>query len=119
LILINIYRFDITPKGQQIHISSNSPVPNEPTASRHPCFKLESVEKLNELRQRIWAHFERGGEGKPMAADKPGDIDSGKCFCLRLSSKREGRVWRKKKKKNVIHAKPLTGYRSERGGVPN
>lgn len=76
------------------------------------------MEKLNELRQRIWAHFERGGEGKPMAADKPGDIDSGKCFCLRLSSKREGRVWRKKKK-NVIHAKPLTGYRSERGGVPN
>jgi hypothetical protein len=70
-------RFDITPKGQQIHISSNSPVPNEPTASRHPCFKLESVEKLNELRERIWAHYEKGGDGKPMAADKPGDIDSG------------------------------------------
>ncbi|KAN0098178.1 Glyoxalase/Bleomycin resistance protein/Dihydroxybiphenyl dioxygenase [Hyaloscypha variabilis] len=69
--------FDITPKGQQIHISSNSPVPNEPTASRHPCFKLESPEKLNELRERIWAHFESGREGKPMAADKPGDVDSG------------------------------------------
>lgn len=75
-------RFDITPKGQQIHISSNSPVPNEPTASRHPCFKLENGEKLNELREKIWAHFERGGEGKPMAADKPGGEASGEfCFC--------------------------------------
>ncbi|KAH8763867.1 hypothetical protein BGZ57DRAFT_549599 [Hyaloscypha finlandica] len=69
--------FDITPKGQQIHISSNSAVPNEPTASRHPCFKLENVEKLNELRERIWAHYEKGGEGKPMAADKPGVVNSG------------------------------------------
>jgi hypothetical protein len=29
------------------------------------------------LRERVWAHFERGGEGKPMAADKPGDVNSG------------------------------------------
>jgi len=69
--------FDITLKGQQIHISSSSPLPNEPTASRHPCFKLESKEKLQELRERIWSHFERGGEAAPMAADKPGSEDSG------------------------------------------
>jgi hypothetical protein len=73
-------RFDITPKGQQIHISSSSPLPNEPTASRHPCFKLESKEKLQELRERIWSHFERGGGAAPMAADRPGGENSGE-FC--------------------------------------
>jgi catechol 2,3-dioxygenase-like lactoylglutathione lyase family enzyme len=75
--LSNNQRFDITPHGQQIHISSASPLPNEPTAARHPCFKLESAEKLQELREKIWAHFEKGGKAAPMAADKPGAEDSG------------------------------------------
>lgn len=45
---------------------------------RHPCFKLGSPEGLNELRERIWSHFEAGGEGKPLEADKPGAENSGK-----------------------------------------
>jgi len=68
--------FDITPHGQQMHISTNGP-PNEPNSSRHPCFKLESIEALNELRQRVWTHYEKGGDGKPLQADKPGEVDSG------------------------------------------
>jgi hypothetical protein len=75
-------RFDITPKGQQIHISTNGP-PNEPKSSRHPCFKLESVDALNQLRQNIYTHFENGGEGKPLEADKPGAEDSGEFVFLK------------------------------------
>lgn len=73
-------RFDITPDGQQIHVSSASAegsISNDPKASRHACFKLDSQEGLNELQRRIYGHFETGGDGKPMAADKPGEADSG------------------------------------------
>lgn len=67
------------PNGQQIHVSTNSPVPNEPKASRHPCFKLESKEKLVELRKKIWEHFEKKDEASPREADKPGEENSGEC----------------------------------------
>ena len=49
---------------------------------RHPCFKLVSLEALIELRARIWAHFESGGDGKPQEADKPGEESSGELFCF-------------------------------------
>lgn len=32
---------------------------------------------MAQLQARIWAHFERGGEGAPVQADKPGDVNSG------------------------------------------
>jgi len=68
-------------KPQQVHIATTS-VANDPKSSRHPCFKLESPEKLLELRERIWRHFERGGEGAPMEADEPGRGNSGRFFSL-------------------------------------
>ena len=70
-------RFDITPAGQQIHISSKPAPPNDHTASRHPCFKLSSPEALLEIQGRVFKHFEAKSEGAPMAADKPGEVDSG------------------------------------------
>jgi catechol 2,3-dioxygenase-like lactoylglutathione lyase family enzyme len=66
--------FDIGDSGQQIHIA---PGENEAKSSRHPCFKLGSPEQLIELRARIWAHFERGGEAAPLEADQPGNTNSG------------------------------------------
>ena len=73
-----INRFDITPQGQQIHISSSAKSPpNDLTATRHPCFKLKDQDALNELQRRIYGHFESKSEGAPMAADKPGKADSG------------------------------------------
>ena len=38
--------FDIGSSGQQVHIAYG---PNEKESPRHPCFKLESPEKLVEL----------------------------------------------------------------------
>lgn len=32
-----------------------------------------------QLRQRIWEHYRRGGEGAPMEADEPGSGNSGEC----------------------------------------
>ena len=53
------------------------------TASRHPCFRVESAEKLRELQERIWEHYKRGGEGAPMECDEPGSLGSGEIsFCL-------------------------------------
>ncbi|KUJ10173.1 uncharacterized protein LY89DRAFT_740564 [Mollisia scopiformis] len=69
--------FDITPGEQQIHVSTNCSTKNDPKASRHPCFKLESPEKLAELREKIWAHFEKKDEASPSEADKPGAENSG------------------------------------------
>jgi hypothetical protein len=66
--------FDIGDSGQQIHIAFGF---NEEKSSRHPCFKLESGEKLLELRQRVWEHYERGGDAAPREADKPGAVNSG------------------------------------------
>ncbi|RFU29529.1 hypothetical protein B7463_g6809, partial [Scytalidium lignicola] len=66
--------FDITPGGQQIHIAFGL---NEPKSSRHPCFKLESLQALLQLQKRIWDHHVAGGEAAPLEADKPGEDNSG------------------------------------------
>ena len=31
-----------------------------------------------ELRKKVWEHKEKGGEGAPREADKPGEVASGK-----------------------------------------
>lgn len=70
-------RFDIGSSGQQVHISFGA---TDPEANRHPCFKLSSPEELEELKASIYDHHVRGGAAAPMAADKPGDVNSGKRF---------------------------------------
>ncbi|KAH8690295.1 putative glyoxalase family protein [Talaromyces proteolyticus] len=60
--------------GQQIHIAFGQ---NEPNASRHPCFKLGSLQDLQALQERIWNHHKRGGSAAPLAADQPGQQNSG------------------------------------------
>ncbi|WPG98131.1 Glyoxalase/Bleomycin resistance protein/Dihydroxybiphenyl dioxygenase [Acrodontium crateriforme] len=66
--------FDIAESGQQIHIAFG---PNEIKSSRHPCFRVESLEALVLLRRRIWEHFLRGGDAAPLEADDPGKEASG------------------------------------------
>ena len=75
--IANESRFDITPNGQQIHIAFGPP---EPHSSRHPCFKLENAEKLEELKERIWSHFQKGGSAAALQTDEPGKGASGKSF---------------------------------------
>lgn len=67
--------FDIGTSGQQVHIASGA---DEKESPRHPCFKIESPEKLVELQKRIWEHYERQDAASPRAADKPGGDNSGK-----------------------------------------
>ena len=69
--------FDIGASGQQVHIAIGKPSDFEHTSSRHPCFKLGGLEDLIALRQKVWDHFERGGEAAPREADKPGEKNSG------------------------------------------
>jgi hypothetical protein len=69
--------FDIADSGQQVHIAFGAPSDFEKPSRRHPCFRLSSPTALLELRRRIWAHFERGGDAAPREADKPGEVDSG------------------------------------------
>lgn len=71
--------FDIESSGQQIHVAHYDPNTESPAAesARHPCFKVENSEKLGELRSKVYEHFKRGGEGAPMAADAPGQENSG------------------------------------------
>lgn len=40
---------------------------------------MGSPQELLTLRERIWEHFERGGEAAPKEADKPGAASSGMC----------------------------------------
>lgn len=68
------FRFDITPKGQQVHIALG---PKEAESPRHPCFRLESLEALTKLQQKIWEHYQRGDASAPRMADKPGGENSG------------------------------------------
>lgn len=75
----NLAWFDIADSGQQVHIAFGT---NETGSSRHPCFRIESPEALVQLRQRIWEHFEEGGEAAPMEADRPGARNSGMCEAL-------------------------------------
>jgi hypothetical protein len=70
-----LYRFNIgEASGQQIHIAFGQ---NDPGASRHPCFKIGSLQDLQALQKRIWDHHQRGGSAAPMAADQPGEQNSG------------------------------------------
>lgn len=61
-------------------------------ATRHPCFRVENVDKLRELQVRVWGHFLEGkgekvdGEGgtreerrlgAPVECDEPGKENSG------------------------------------------
>ncbi|KAJ4369567.1 hypothetical protein N0V83_005329 [Neocucurbitaria cava] len=69
--------FDIGTSGQQVHIAFGKPEDFANTSSRHPCFRLGSVEDLIALRQKVWAHFEKGGESAPTQSDRPGEKDSG------------------------------------------
>ncbi|KAL4865782.1 hypothetical protein BDV12DRAFT_174092 [Aspergillus spectabilis] len=67
--------FDIGTSGQQVHVAPG--INESKTSKRHPCFKLESQEKLLELQQRIWDHHVRGGDAAPLDADQPGAQNSG------------------------------------------
>jgi hypothetical protein len=58
-----------------VHITFGT---TDPNSSRHPCFKLDSREELEEIKTSIYDHHLRGGPAAPMAADKPGEMDSGK-----------------------------------------
>jgi extradiol dioxygenase family protein len=69
--------FDMGTSGQQVHVAIGKPADFAHTSSRHPCFRVGSVEDLVTLRQRIWEHYERGGESAPKEADKPGEKNSG------------------------------------------
>ncbi|KAJ5143907.1 uncharacterized protein N7515_002694 [Penicillium bovifimosum] len=66
--------FDVGSSGQQVHVSFGT---NESDSRRHPCFKLDSREDLEKIKTRIYEHSVRGGLGAPVAADKPGETDSG------------------------------------------
>ena len=69
--------FDIGSSGQQVHIAIGKPEDFAHSSSRHPCFRVGSVEALNELRAKVWEHYERGGEAAPLEADRPGAKNSG------------------------------------------
>ncbi|KAL1863861.1 hypothetical protein Daus18300_008010 [Diaporthe australafricana] len=70
--------FDIGASGQQVHVSlpkhDNDAIPGD--ASRHPCFRVGSPEALLTLQERVHAHWTRGGDDAPAAADAPG-VSSG------------------------------------------
>jgi len=74
--------FNIADSGQQVHISSAGGAANDPKAARHPCFKVASAETLQELQGRIWEHFEKGGEGAPVQADRVGGENSGEFWSV-------------------------------------
>lgn len=67
--------FDIGSSGQQVHISlaKHSNDTARADSSRHPCFKVGSPEALFELQERIYAHWQRGGDDAPLAADAVGE----------------------------------------------
>ncbi|KAJ1327950.1 glyoxylase I family protein [Microdochium nivale] len=66
------------PSPQQVHIAFGKPQDFDHLEStRHPCFRVGSPEALLELQRRVRAHLERGGAGAPLAADRPGEENSG------------------------------------------
>lgn len=71
----DFHRFNIGSSGQQIHITDRAS--EDPKSSRHPCFKVNTREELEEVKQSIYDHHVRGGPAAPMAADKPGEANSG------------------------------------------
>lgn len=70
--------FDIGASGQQVHVSlpKHDGDNIDPSLSRHPCFRVGSPEALLRLQERVHAHFQRGGDDAPAAADPPG-VSSG------------------------------------------
>lgn len=54
---------------------------NKEKSGRHPCFRIESGEKLLEPRQVIWKHHERGGDAAPREAERPGAVNSSDGVC--------------------------------------
>ena len=68
--------FDIGSSGQQVHIAFGE----NDSSSRHPCFRIESPEKLLELQKRVWEHYVRKSGSAPVAADQPGGENSGMFF---------------------------------------
>lgn len=80
--------FDISESGQQLHVAIGRPdvdfTDEARKASRHPCFRVESADKLRELQERIWEQYKRGGEGAPMSCDEPGSVGSGEFFFFLL-----------------------------------
>ncbi|KAK4207739.1 hypothetical protein QBC37DRAFT_433012 [Rhypophila decipiens] len=88
--------FDIGSSGQQVHVAFGREhvdfTESAKKATRHPCFRVESVQKLRELQEKVWIHFSKGrllgqegerAEGRiqresaPMECDEPGKLDSG------------------------------------------
>lgn len=67
--------YDIGTSGQQIHISLPKHDDDliRDDSSRHPCFRVGSPQALLELQRRIYAHWQRGGDDAPKAADAPGE----------------------------------------------
>ncbi|EPS25895.1 hypothetical protein POX_c04272 [Penicillium oxalicum] len=66
--------FDVGSREQQIHISCGS---TDPESRRHPCFRLSGRDELEAMKQAVYEHHVRGGPAAPMAADKPGEENSG------------------------------------------
>lgn len=74
-------RFNIGSSGQQVHVTCG---PTDPEHSRHPCFKLPSQDELEKIKKSIYDHKVRGGPAAPMAADKPGEANSGELSINRV-----------------------------------
>lgn len=92
-------RFNIGSSGQQIHVTMG---PTDPEHTRHPCFKLGSREELEDLKKNIHDHFARGGPAAPMAADKPGTMDSGLLHPFSFISRRLISVLQVLKGRNIL-----------------
>ena len=60
-----------------MHVAIGKPEDFAVPSSRHPCFRVGSIEALNELRKKVWERYERGGESAPLEADRPGAKNSG------------------------------------------
>lgn len=69
--------FDIGSSGQQVHIAIGAATDFSTPSSRHPCFRVGSAEELKALQDRVYRHFEKGGDGAPVQADAPGGENSG------------------------------------------
>jgi len=75
--------FDIGSSGQQVHIAHCSAgTVNEAQAQRHPCFKVESAEALEELMGRVQKHFKEGGKAAPREAEADMITHTGKSNVL-------------------------------------
>ncbi|KAL5410167.1 hypothetical protein PMIN03_005564 [Paraphaeosphaeria minitans] len=62
--------FDIGSSGQQVHVAFGRPEDFSFVSARHPCFKVGGLDELQALQQRVYEHFEKGGESAPKEADR-------------------------------------------------